>query len=396
MKKRWLPGAIVFFIVFGLISYYYFQGKKVKAFRAEKKDYVEKLLVTGTVQGKEFSTLTSGVDGVVQEIRIREGEPMKKGDVIAKLDTQQIEAQISQAEALYKKAVFDLETLEKQETEKAKAALKNAEVNYGTSKDEFDKYSQLFNKSYISELDYNLKKNAHSSAEAQVKMAREQLNSLKESGSQNKSAVENVKAAENSLETLKKNLLKYYVFAPYDGDVTVRNVEVGQSVAPHTSMFEVSSSGEKIISIDLDEKYINRVEIGTPLKIYPYSDNGRYSLGKLYYKGIDIDSSKGTLEIRSTIEDVLPEFLYNSTVNIVIEGKKVKDGILLQGIYVEPKRDKKYAYIEKAGKAELVEIEGEQVIDGIVVTKGLNDGDIILSVKDSSPGIRVNPQTDSN
>lgn len=52
-------------------------------------------------------------------------------------------------------------------------------------------------------------------------------------------------------------------------------------------------------------------------------------------------------------------------------------------------------YILKNNKSKLVEIEGTPVIDGFIVTKGLENGDVVLSPKNITDNIRVTPSFDS-
>lgn len=370
-------------------------SNKISATKVTKENYTEKILVTGTIQAKNFSLLTSGINGTIENIYIREGEPIKKGDIIAKLDTQEIEADINQAKALYEKAKFDLATVNTVNFESAKSQLSSSQINYNIAKNEFLDYQDLFKKKYISKLDYDLKKQAFINAENTLKNAQLNLKTLETGGSTNKSFLESVKSAENALISLQKNLLKYYIYAPYDGFITTRNVEVGQTVAPYTNMFEVSSNNEKVVSIDLDEKYTNRIHLGSPIKIYPYADTSKFSLGKLYYTSNNVDNAAGTLEIRGNIETILPEFLFNSTANSIIEGQTFKNSILLQGVYIIQKKNKTYVYILKNNKSKLVEIEGTPVIDGFIVTKGLENGDVVLSPKNITDNIRVTPSFDS-
>lgn len=364
MKKKWIIYSLIIVILLSIFLYFYFMSNKISATKVTKENYTEKILVTGTIQAKNFSLLTSGINGTIENIYIREGEPIKKGDIIAKLDTQEIEADINQAKALYEKAKFDLATVNTVNFESAKSQLSSSQINYNIAKNEFLDYQDLFKKKYISKLDYDLKKQAFINAE-------------------------------NALISLQKNLSKYYIYAPYDGFITTRNVEVGQTVAPYTNMFEVSSNNEKVVSIDLDEKYTNRIHLGSPIKIYPYADTSKFSLGKLYYTSNNVDNTAGTLEIRRNIETILPEFLFNSTVNSIIEGQTFKNSILLQGVYIIQKKNKTYVYILKNNKSKLVEIEGTPVIDGFIVTKGLENGDVVLSPKNITDNIRVTPSFDS-
>ncbi|MGL5125960.1 MAG: efflux RND transporter periplasmic adaptor subunit, partial [Fusobacteriaceae bacterium] len=182
---------------------------------------------------------------------------------------------------------------------------------------------------------------------------------------------------------------KYFIRAPFDGYVTKRIVEIGESVAPYSEMFEFSSLEEKIVVINLDEKYIGKVNIGNNLKIYPYGNSENYSFGKIYFKGIDIDQNNGTLEIKTTIENQLPEFLYNSTINGIIEGRKISDSFLLEERFIVYKNDQKFVFVLKDKKSELKNIEGISVIDGFIVTNGLETDEIILEPKDLEVGIKV-------
>ncbi len=395
MKANKLIISSIIVVVLSIFIYFYFASTKVPAIKIKKENYTEKILVTGTIQAKNYSTLTSGINGIIEDIYIREGEPISKGDIIAKLDTQEIEANIAQAQALYKKSQYDLEVINSVNFENAKSQFKAAEINYTIAYNEYLDYQKLFKKRYINKLDFDSKKQIFINAENALRDAQTNLKTLKIDGASYKSAIESMNSAENALKSLEKNLLKYYIYAPYDGYITVRNVEIGQAVAPYTPMFQVSASNEKIVSINLDEKYINRVSLNSPLKIYPYADTSKFSSGRLYYIGVNIDESIGTLEIRGNIDKILPEFLFNSTVNTVIEGQNYKDGILLQGIYTLQKKNKTFVYVLKNNKSKLVEIEGTPVIDGFIVTKGLDDGDIVLSPKNISENIRISPSFDS-
>lgn len=394
MKRKLYILGIILTVLISILFFLFFKKNIIPAIKIKKIDYTEKILVTGTIQSKKFSTLTSGVNGIVESIYIREGENILKGDVIAKLDTQEIEADIARSRALYKKSIYDLEVINTFNLENIKSQLKSAQINYDIAKNEYLDFQTLFDKKYINKLDFYIKKNNFINSETQLKNIEAQLKSTEAQGATNKVAIENVNAAKNAFISLQKTLLKYYIFAPYDGYIIVRNVEVGQTVAPYTPMFEVSSSSDKIVNINLDEKYIGKVSLGSPIKVYPYADIKKYSTGNLYFLGINIDSSFGTLEIRGNIETPLPEFVFNSTANVVIDGQKFQNSILLQDIYTVLKKDKIFVYILKNNKSKLIEVSGTPVIDGFIITDGLEDGDIVLSPKNLIEGVRVKPKFD--
>lgn len=391
MKKKWIMYLTVSTILILVFLYFYFRSTKIDAVKVKKQDYTEKILVTGTIQAKNFSILTSGINGVIENIYIREGQPVTKGSIVAKLNTQEIEADIAKVKALYEKSKYDLEVISSVSLENAKAQLKSAQINYDISKREFLDHEKLYQKKYISRLEFDSKKQEFINSEKTLKDAQINFNTFKNDGASYKSALENTISAENNLKSLENNLSKYYICAPYDGFITVRNVEVGQTVAPYTEMFQISSSDEKIVSINLDEKYINKVTFGSPIKIYPYADTSKFSSGNIYYIGINVDEINGTLEVRGDIDKTLPEFLFNSTVNTIIQGESFKEAVLLQGVYTVQKKNKTYVYILKNDKSKLVEVQGVPVIDGFVVISGLENDDIVLSPKNITENIRVTP-----
>lgn len=391
MKKKWIMYLTVSTILILVFLYFHFRSTKIDAVKVKKQDYTEKILVTGTIQAKNFSILTSGINGVIENIYIREGQPVTKGSIIAKLNTQEIEADIAKVKALYEKSKYDLEVVSSVSLENAKAQLKSAQFNYDISEREFLDHEKLYQKKYISRLEFDSKKQEFINSEKTLKDAQINFSTFKNDGASYKSALENTNSAENNLKSLENNLSKYYICAPYDGFITVRNVEVGQTVAPYTEMFQISSSDEKIVSINLDEKYINKVTFGSPIKIYPYADTSKFSFGNIYYIGINVDEINGTLEVRGDIDKTLPEFLFNSTVNTIIQGESFKDAVLLQGVYTVQKKNKTYVYILKNDKSKLVEVQGVPVIDGFVVISGLENDDIVLSPKNITENIRVTP-----
>lgn len=391
MKKKWIMYLTVSTILILVFLYFYFRSTKIDAVKAKKQDYTEKILVTGTIQAKNFSVLTSGINGVIENIYIREGQPVTKGNIIAKLNTQEIEADIAKAKALYEKSKYDLEVVSSVSLENAKAQLKSAQINYDISKREFLDHEKLYQKKYISRLEFDSKKQEFINSEKTLKDAQINFNTFQNEGASYKSALENTNSAESNLKSLENNLSKYYISAPYDGFITVRNVEVGQTVAPYTSMFQISSNDEKVVSINLDEKYINKVTLGSPIKIYPYADTTKFSSGNIYYIGINVDETNGTLEVRGDIDKTLPEFLFNSTVNTIIQGESFKDAVLLQGVYTIQKKNKTYVYLLKNGKSKLVEVQGVPVINGFIVISGLENDDIVLSPKNITENIRVTP-----
>lgn len=377
-KKKLFVGIILVIISIIGAKLFLFTDKKIQGLKVKKADYIEKIISSGTIEGKENSVLSSGIDGTIEKIFLREGSFVKQGALIAKLDTKQIEAEIEKAKADLESSRNQLLKSDTLDLPNAQSAYDTALKNFEISKKEYEQYENLYNKKYITELDYNQKKTTLIQNQNFLENAKNQLNSI-ENGAVRKLSISNVNSSAHLLTSLENTLPKYYVYAPYDSYITERYVEVGDTVGPYTNLFSVSSIDEKIVNIDLDEKYVGRVAINDSIEIYPYYDSEKFTKGKIYFIGIDVSNLTGTIEVKGTLENDLKEFLYGGTVNVILQGHKIKDAILIPEKYLIKKSGKTFVLKQNGSSKKLVEVIGIPVIDGFVITSGLETEEVIVS-----------------
>lgn len=72
-KKKLFWGIILVTISIIGIKFFLFTNKNVQGLKVKKVDYVEKIISSGTIEGKENSVLSSGIDGIVEKFFLREG-----------------------------------------------------------------------------------------------------------------------------------------------------------------------------------------------------------------------------------------------------------------------------------------------------------------------------------
>ncbi|MGL5983702.1 MAG: biotin/lipoyl-binding protein, partial [Cetobacterium sp.] len=95
MKKRFLILCLFFFLMI-LVYNLFLKPVKVEGVRLLKKDFVENILVSGTILGKENTIISSQLNGTIDEIYFKEGDSIKKGEIIAKFKTDDIDTIINQ------------------------------------------------------------------------------------------------------------------------------------------------------------------------------------------------------------------------------------------------------------------------------------------------------------
>lgn len=389
MKNRKLISIIFIIIILTLTIYIiFFHKKKVEAIKAEKKDFVEKILVSGIVSGIENSTISSDINGTVERIYFKEGDFVKKGDLLIKFNSKDIEATVKQKEAELLNVQVELEKLETVLLTNANLLFTNSEVEYKNALNEFNKYSKLYNRGYVNILELNEKRNTLAEKEVKVKNALNDLNSIK-NGPNRKLILADLKSKNEELEFEREQLKKYSILVPYDSYIREKYVDLGETVAPYTSLFLISSIGDKIVEIELDEKYFEKVKKGDKINIYSYGDSDIKTSGEIFFINNSVNEKNGTVKIKGTLLDNLKKFIYGSTVNVEINGQNIKNGIHVPKDYLIVKNNRYYIMIDRGGKATIEEVEGIKVLDGYVIVSELDKNTIILNPKSLNEGDRI-------
>lgn len=350
------------------LTYTILKPKKVEAIKVKNEDYIEKVLVSGVVTGLENSTISSALNGTVDKIFFKEGDFVKKDDLIAKFVTADIEASIKQKEAELISAKAELENTETILISNLSLLAKNSKIEYEGAKQEFEKYLKLYEKNYINILELNLKKNTMIEKEIKLENAKNDLISSK-NGPNRKIVLANLENKESSLKFEKEQEKKYYIVAPYDSYIRERYIDVGETVAPYSELFLISSLGDKIVEIELDEKYSEKIKVGDEIKIYSFGNENTTANGKIYFVGNSVNEKKGVLQIKGDFKNSSDKFLYGSSVSVEISGQKLESSFLIPKEYLISKGERKFVMIHKNGKAEEIEVETLNVLDGVVLKK---------------------------
>lgn len=231
-------------------------------------------------------SLAFRVSGKLESINFDEGQKVKKGDVIAKLDDapyieylHQIDAQIS----MQNSKIAKLEKgFRKEEIEKSKAQLLQTKVERDRLKKDYIRSKNLYLKKAISEQKYDNAKAAYESSEASCLYAKSSLDML-----QNGYEKEDILSAKANLDALKAqrnlhniNLEDTTLVSPTNGTVITRVYEVGSIVSPNQYVVEIAKDDEYWVRSYISEKYLGTIKVGQKAKVYTDNDktyDGRVS-----------------------------------------------------------------------------------------------------------------------
>ncbi len=207
---------------------------KVSTELVELRKIVETVSANGKIQPAKDIKISPYISGEVVELFVKEGDYVKKGDHLAKIDPEiYLRA--------YEKTEASINT-SKANQANSKARLEQSKAQNTKSKLDFDRSKTLWEKKVISDSDYETAKSSYEVAQAEVSAAEESY----------KSSKFQVSSANASLKEAKENLNRTTIYAPNDGTVSKLSVEVGERVTG-ASQFSAGTEIMRIANLDILE-----------------------------------------------------------------------------------------------------------------------------------------------
>lgn len=229
--------ALIVFLIIGKKAGWFGKddSKEVEIAVLNPITITETVAATGKIQPETEVKISSEVSGEIIELPIVEGQQVKKGDLLVKInpDLYQSGLQRSMATLQNIRSAYD----------QTQAALNEAESNYQRSKN-------LFEKGIISKSEWDKAISAYESAKAV-----------------NQSAYYNIQSAAATVNEARESLARTIIFAPIDGTISKLDVELGERVVgtqqmAGTELMRVANLSSMEVEVDVNENDIVKVSIG--------------------------------------------------------------------------------------------------------------------------------------
>ena len=315
--------VVVLLIVGGLIAATT-GGTKIdpsKLAKVEKGDLAKSVVATGKVEPITKVEIKSKASGIVKKLLVDAGDRVKRGQLLAQLDKEEISAQVEQskaglqaaeaslssAEADYDRAKVDAEgpdvPLLKRAYDRSVGMAKEGVVSASALDDAQRNYEMALNKQNVAKAQVSVLKSKIAQARAQV--AQDQAN----------------------LKQLEEQLGYTDVESPIDGVVLSRDVEIGDAVSSilvlgssATLIMTLGDTSEVYVKGKVDESDIGKVYLGQParIKVESFKDktfNGKVT--KISPMGVEKDNVT-TFEVRVSINNPGGELKAEMTANAEI------------------------------------------------------------------------------
>jgi membrane fusion protein YbhG len=213
------------------------------------------------------------IAGRVKERLVDEGEQVKAGQVLARLEDADQVREVAIRSAETKAAAASLAELEAgsrtEEIAQAEAAVAAAEAETVRSADDFRRQEALFRKEVIPRRDLDTARSARDTAQARVREAREGLALVRKGPRRERidQARAHLGGAEEALSLARTRLDYTTLASPLSGLVLSKNAEPGEQVAPGTPVVTIGNIADTWVRAYVNETDLGRVKVGQKVRI---------------------------------------------------------------------------------------------------------------------------------
>lgn len=298
-----------------------------KLAKVEKNDLAKSVVATGKVEPITKVEVKSKASGIVKKLLVEYGDRVKKGQLLAQLDKEEIEAQVEQSKAALQAAEANLKGAEA-DYERAKVDAEGPDVPL--LKRSYDRALSMQKDGVVSVSDLDTAEKEYKMAVNKQNVSRAQIIVLQAKIAQSQAEVARDRATLNQFE---EQLSYTDVVSPIDGIVLSRDVEVGDAVS---SILVLGSSATLVMTMGdttqvyvkgkVDESDIGRVYLGQPARIKVESFKDKTFNGvvtKISPMGVEKDNVT-TFEVRVSIANADGQLKAEMTANaeIILEEHK--------------------------------------------------------------------------
>lgn len=352
-KLKWIIYSVLLVIIL-VIAYFLYQSYSKSAIEVKMTTVIKQtpgrssavLTASGYIVAQRKASVSSKGTGILVYLGVVEGDKVKKGQIIARLDDRDIVAQLDEA----------------------KSSLQLNKVQLTEVENNFNREKELFDRGLSSQQSLDKAESVYKSLLANISIAEARI-----------------RAAEVALENM-------IIRAPFDGTVLTKNAEVGEIVAPfgasttsRAAVVTIADMNSLMVETDVSESNIEKIKQDLDCEIVLDANPGKSYQGYVFKIVPTADRSKATVLVKVGFKSydnrVLPEM--SAKVSFLAEKSKEEQEqvpVLTAPLSaVEDLDGKKIVYIVVDDKAVQKEISTGRLFGNYVeIISGLEDGDKII------------------
>ena len=309
---------------------------------AETRTVPVLLTAIGNVEARSTVSIKSRVDGQVVEVAVKEGQRVRKGDLLFRIDPRPFEAQLRQAQA----------------------NLARDQANLTKAEADLARYQSLSEKGYSSQQRY------------------EEATALKNS------LIATIRAQEAAIEMARLNLEFSSIPSPIDGRAGSVLVDAGNLVEANADepMLVIAETHPIYVAFSVPERHLARIkqrmgEGALSVEVTIPDEGGPPLTGEIFFVNNAVDTTTGTILMKARFENLKERLTPGQFVNVTIRLAEIHQAVVVPSQAIQSSQKGPFIYVVKADKTvEMRMVEPGPVSGQVtVIGNGISEGETIVT-----------------
>ncbi|NCT84661.1 MAG: efflux RND transporter periplasmic adaptor subunit [Comamonadaceae bacterium] len=351
------------------------------------------LVFSARVASASRVELGSTLTGRVEQVAVREGDGVRRGDVLLRLESEELRAALAQALANERQAAARLAGLRSTGRSAVQAGVAQAESVLRAAAADLQRTQDLVARDFLSQARLDEAQRALAVARAQRDSAVAQAGANADGGTDIAQAQAQLALAQAAAAAARTRLEQAQIVAPADARVLLRQAEPGQIVQPGRALLTLALASPVELVGQVDERYLEQLQPGQAATVRADAFPQSPFPARVRQIAPLVDAQRGAVEIKLALPGAAPPFLREDmTLSVEVATGRRERALVLPMDALEGGRDGPGATVRllRDGRVERRAVKlGLATLDAAEVTEGLAAGDVVLLGGNVAPGARA-------
>lgn len=361
----------------------------VKTARAELSSVQLTLQAPATIFPREQANITPRMTAVIRELKVRKGDSVAAGTLLAVLENRDLVSQREEAQAMLADAQATLEKTSKgtipADVERTRGAVATSTATMNQTKKIYDRRKALFDQGAIPERELLVSETDFSMARTNFEVAKKSLDLLEQQsrGQDIKIAEARVEQAKSRLATMSAQLQYAEIHAPFNGVVTEQTQYAGDLGQPSSPIFTIADLSVVTARAQVPEAEAARTTIGQACSFRTGEGEGVEVGGRISVVNRAVDPQRRTVEVWCEIARPPQSLRAGSFGSVTIKTGGAHDALMvpIAALMLDEGTNKGHVMVmDEKSIAHKRDVQvGETQGDRRIITSGLKKGEVVIT-----------------
>lgn len=306
----------------------------VRVAKAERESIAAEVSALGTIVARHEATVSPKIAGLIKQMPLLKNKTVREGEVIATLESRDLQAQRAEAAAAVQEARVNLRNVTSGTIPQTRAqdekAVRDAQANVNNARATYERRQKLYDQGGISKKEVEASQLALTTAENDLRLAEAtaRLHATTMSPNDRAAAAARLKEAEDRLAGLETQLSYATIRAPFSGVITEQFQFQGEYAAPGAKLFTIGDVSELIAKAPVADTVAAQLKVGDAAKVLPQDLSGEELTSVISLISKASDPQNRTVEIWVNLKNEA-RLRANTAAKVIVSTQSASDVIVV-------------------------------------------------------------------